>query len=357
MPHHASPITRTASVRRIVSVRNHLVRIPILFTLLLAACSPPGASVTQASQQEQVQATQAAFLVQTEIARGSLTPTASPAPSTTPTPPPPSPSPKQAGGEPPAGPTPTGGTAQPALQVTALPGLALYTHPEIPDYVFQIDPAVWEKDPSGKTADLVNTTSADCQINAVPGHGLGAPQRYFWQDLGRFRWEVMDYGTWAYVYPVLGAGLTNQGSSFLRLAGYNRSSCRAAQEEVLANLMLTGQAAGKLGFAPFQSPTPRPSLGDFTCPNTPPARLRVGDFVSVVTDGLWLRSAPRADDSTKERKFLRYAPYIIRVIGGPACEKYVYWQVSVSEFGEAARTTEGWIAEGDPAEYYLVAVK
>ncbi len=336
---------------------HHALRITLPFLLLLAACAPPGASTSQAIVQEKSLATQAAFIVQTEIARGSLTPT--PSPSATPaaatqTPLPPSQTPTPSASETPSGNTTPG---LPDLKVTAQPGLALYIHPDIPDYVFQIDPAVWEKDPSGKTADLVSISNTACQINSVPGHGLGPPQRYFWQDVGRFRWEVMDYGAWAYVYPVLGAGLEGLNGNFLHLQGYNRSSCRAAQEEVLANLMTRNEAEGRIGFVLFQSPTPRSSPGDFSCPNTPPARLRVGDYVSVITDGLWMRSAPRAEDSTKVRKFLRYAPYAIRVIGGPVCEKYVYWQVTVSEFGEGGATTQGWIAEGDTTEYYLQAVK
>ncbi len=34
-----------------------------------------------------------------------------------------------------------------------------------------------------------------------------------------------------------------------------------------------------------------------------------------------------------------------RVIGGPVCEKYVYWQVQVVEFGEPGITTQGWLSK------------
>jgi hypothetical protein len=319
----------------------------VLLALPLAACAPRDATIENQIQQQALQATQAAFYVQTEIARGSLTPTSSPVPPATPTPVPPS-----------LTPTPEVETPAPsALRVTALPGLALYSHPDLPDYVFQIDPDLWQKDPSGETADLVHTSIAGCRIESVPGQDLAVPQRYFWQDLGQFRWEVMDYGTWAYVVPVLGGGLEGQGDSFLRLQGYNRSACRTAQEEVLADLLTKSEAGGGAAFVPFASPIPRPALAGFDCPNTPPARLRVGDWVSIITDGLWLRSEPRVDDSTKVKQFLRYAPYMIRVIGGPVCEKYVYWQVELVEFGEAGKTIQGWLAEGDPQEYYLLPVK
>ncbi|RPJ51131.1 MAG: hypothetical protein EHM21_03455 [Chloroflexi bacterium] len=320
----------------------------ILLVLLLSACLPSRASTAKQIQQQEAQSTQAALFVQTEIGRGSLTPTSSPIPPATQTPVPPA-----------ATPTPAA-SATPAplsARITPLPGLALYTHPEIPDYIFQIDPEGWEKDPSGETADLVHKTIANCQIESVPGHGLAAPQRYFWQDLGQFRWEIMDYGAYAYAVPVLGYVLSGPGGSFLHLQGYNRRTCRNAQEDVLADLLTNSQVDAQVRFVPFPSPTDRPALDGFTCPNTPPARLRIGDYVSVTTDGLWLRSEPRADTSTKIRQFLRYPPYRIRVIGGPVCEKYAYWQVEVGEFGEGGQTIQGWLAEGDSEEYYLLPVK
>lgn len=152
------------------------------------------------------------------------------------------------------------------------------------------------------------------------------------------------------------AGVESLHGSFLERQDYNRAACRATQEEALSNLMLVSEAQGQVSLAPFQSPTPRPALEGFSCPNTPPA-LRIGDYVSVVTDGLWLRSEPRAADNTRVRKFLHYAPNMIRFIGGPVCEKYVYWQVQVVEFGEPGITTQGWLVEGDPQETYLVTVK
>lgn len=300
-------------------------------------------------------ATQAAFFVQTELYRPTRTATPLPTLTPTQTPAAASATPFLTGSETPLPDSTQGNTA---VQVTAQPGLALYTHPDIPDYVFQIDPGIWVKDPSGKTANLVNKMMAGCRIESVPGHGLAAPKRLLWQDFGRFRWEVMDYGSNAYVVPVSGRGVSDQGSNnFLNLAGYSLPACRSAQEQMLSALMTRQEAAGGIPYTLFQSPTPRPALEGFRCPNTPPARLRVGDQVSVITDGLWLRSAPQADESTKLSKYLRYAPVFIRVVNGPVCEKYVYWQVEVSTFGEASVTTQGWLAEGDPTEYYLVAVK
>jgi hypothetical protein len=177
-----------------------------------------------------------------------------------------------------------------------------------------------------------------------------------WQDFGRFRWEILDYGVNAYAVPVMGGGVTG-GSSFLNLQGYNLPDCRKEQETILATLMTRAEAAGDLPLVLFRSPTPRPALEGFSCPNTPPVRLRTGAQVAVITDGLWLRSAPQADESTKIKKFLRNAPVNIRIVDGPVCEKYVYWQVEISTFGEASETTRGWLAEGDLQEYYLMSVR
>ena len=319
----------------------------ILLALLLTACELPASPVTRAEVRADTAATQAAFVVQTIIVRASLTPTPSPspAPSITPTP----------------TIVPTGTpTLDPnslsSLQVTAQPGLELYLHPDIPDYIFQIDPALWQKDPSGSTSNLFHTSIDNCQILSVPGHGLGAPERQLWEDYGRFRWEIMDYGSWAYVVPVLGSGVTNE-SSFLQLNGYDQSKCRSAEEGILSDLMTRSEALGAVPMALFQSPTPRPPLDNFSCPDTPDTRLRVGDTVAVITNGLWLRSEPRVDDSTQIRKLLRYVPYLIQITGGPVCEQYVYWQVDVSTFGEGSETIQGWLAEGDLEEYYLMTVK
>ena len=324
----------------------------ILLILLLTACQRPVTRVSRAAIQADA-ATQAAHIVETELARPTRTATL-PA---TQTPIPPSATAQvtsTANGDTP----PAAATAAPAtFRVIAQPGHELYTHPDLPDYVFEIDPALWQKDPSGETADLVHTANDGCRVESVPGHGLGAPERLFWEDLGRFRWEVMDYGGYAYVVPVYGSSLSGQSASFLNLIGYNRSTCRAAQEEILANLMSRREATGELSYLPVLSPTPRPALDGFSCPDTPLARLRTGDQVSVVTDGLWLRSEPRVDESTKIRQYLRNPPVMIHVIDGPVCDKYVYWQVEVSTFGEGSESIQGWLAEGDLEEYYIVPVK
>ena len=321
----------------------------ILIVLQLSACGLFAAPVSQQTPRPNDASTQAAHIVETEIARPSRTPT----PPATQTPIPPSPTSAEGATLTALAASPT---HTPGIRITALPGLELYVHPDIQDYVFQIDPAKWESDPQG-SSDLVHQSIANCAVNSVSGSGLGPPERLFWQDLGRFRWEIMEYGTWAYAVPIQGTGVSDQGNSFLRLPGFNRAACRSDQEEILENLMLRGEAGGEYAFTPFSSPTPRPALQGFDCPNAPPTRRRVGDVVSVITNGLWFRSEPRADKSTEVRQFMRYPPVYIRVVGGPVCEKFVYWEVEVTTFGEAGVTTQGWLAEGDAEDYFLEPVK
>lgn len=331
----------------------------LLISGMISAC---GNSAERSAEQINAHATEAAFLVQTEIARPTRTPTSivtdTPWPSQTPN----WASPTAIlliSGTPTSSVTTSADSTPtiPSIRVTAQPGLVYFTHPAIPDYVFQIDPNHWRKALDGENAVLIHKTIMGCAIESVPGHGLAAPKRLIWQDLGLFRWEIFDYGVNAYAVPALGSGVTDGGNSFLNLQGYNVPDCRKEQETILANMMTRSEAVGELSLAPFQSPTPRPALEGFSCPNTPPARLRIGDQVTVITDGVWLRSAPQADDSTKIRKLLRNAPVNIRIVDGPVCEKYVYWQVEINTFGEASETTRGWLAEGDLQEYYLMPVK
>ncbi len=317
-----------------------------LLALALGACAP-AAPAARPTSPVAASATQAALEVATEIARPSSTPT--PPPSATPLPASATPSPL---------PSPTltleAGTLAPSGIATPKPGLMLYTSPDIPDYVFQIAAARWAKD--SESGNLVDQKVANCRIEAVPGHGLGQPQRLLYQDLGQFRWEILDYGKTVFAHPIAGENLA-EASSYLQLVGYQQDACRSDLERVLADLLTRRQALGKQAFQPYASPTARPQLEGFSCPNAPQTRLRVGDEVSVITDGLWLRSEPRADVSTKLRSFLRYAPYFIRITDGPVCEKYVYWKVEVTSLEMGVESIQGWLAEGDPQEYYLAPIK
>jgi hypothetical protein len=306
----------------------------ILLILLLTTCGTP-ASKDRATQKTNETATQPAVDVGIEISRPSRTPTFTV--TQTPSLPRITSSPIM--------------TASPiAIRVTAQPGMQLHVVNSLypPVYVVQVDPARWSQ-------GLENKVVPNCGVYSITGGGLPRPQRLFWQDLGRFRWEIMDNDTSALAVPIRGNGLSDQEKNYLLLMGYNQPACRSDQEKLLANVMTVREAAGEIPFALFASPTPRPALAGFDCPNTLPARLRIGDEVSVITDGLWLRSEPRADESTKMRQFNRRPAEVITIIDGPVCEKYVYWKVSVRPFWDNA--TQGWFAEGDTREYYLIPVK
>ncbi len=347
--------------------RRSLFAFAALFILTGAACQlptpaslrptpTPNLAFTQAAEQVVQVITQSAYTstpTQT-LPTDTPAPTATPAATNTPTAAP-TQGTDEAGGA--ATATPAGA---PAFQVTAEPGLALVSLPEIKGYVFQVDSSRWAAGSGDQASDLVNRKLSGCRIDWVPGHGLGSPQRLLWTDLGRFRWLIYDYGSSALAAPYASAygsaSSSATGSEFLELVGYQQSACRSDQEEVLASLITAQEASGGARFVPYPSPTPRPALEGFSCPNTPPVRLRVGDQAAVITDGLWLRSEPRADDSTKVRKYLRNAPVFVRIIGGPVCEKFVYWQVEISTIGEPSESIQGWFGEGDPSEYYLKPV-
>ena len=304
--------------------------------LLLSACAPSQA-VTRAPD---VTATQAAIVVQTVIAEPSRTATL-PA---TQTPLPASPT---------AQPTPT---AKQPIPVTPLPGMQMYTFPDNLDYVQQIDPTHWRVDTNSVYPTLIHQKVANCSVYIEPGHGMPAPDKLYWKDLGRFHWEILDFGKFAYTRPLVGGGLNGEGGgSYLHLQGINQTACSDEQFQLLANLMTPLEADGKLPYSAYASPTPRPPLEGFSCPNTPPTRLRGGDAITVITDAVFLRSEPKVSDSNKLSRLLQYPGVTIKVTDGPVCDKYVYWKVDVSTFGEGGQTTSGWLAEGDLKEYYLEA--
>lgn len=242
-------------------------------------------------------------------------------------------------------------TPGPEQAITLAPGLEPFTHPEIPDFVFPADPNIWDLAPRGENpyAFLRNMRVARCTISAVPGRGIGTPERVLRWQLGRLRWHVLDYGSAAL------AGIEQPAQLYLELSGFANPDCRDAQQALMEQVMLKDELAGKAAFALLPTPTLRPPLEGFACPNTPPARLRVGDTAHIVTNDLWLRSAPRPGDDTEIRTYDSTAPVYIEVIDGPVCtEKFVYWQVRIGLIGEGAPDPEiGWLAEGDLNEYFL----
>ena len=82
------------------------------------------------------------------------------------------------------------------------------------------------------------------------------------------------------------------------------------------------------------------------CPGAPEPRLAVGGTAVVLTDPDPLRVRESAPDG--EIIGLLYRDYQMPVIGGPVCANGLYWWEVTLRDG-----TAGWIAEGDPEEYYV----
>ena len=92
----------------------------------------------------------------------------------------------------------------------------------------------------------------------------------------------------------------------------------------------------------------------FECENTLPPRLAVGDRALITAGFLWLRNEARVDKSTETKLYTQYAPAEITVTAGPVCaDDFVFWEVTLREFGETGETYTGWMAESGAEEYYM----
>ena len=226
-------------------------------------------------------------------------------------------------------------------------GLEAYTQPKLPNYVFLVNPAKWllSLEPNNQYSFLKHMTIDGCELRVVPPMGMPLPLRHYPKVISKRRWWVDEYPASAFYH---------QNDIFLDLRGYRISSeCMQDLELVLARMMTTSETKGEPTLVVSPTPTVRPSLENFFCPGTPPTRLRVGDHVLILAEGIYLRSGPRAADDTKLEQFLKYAPYDIVITGGPACETYTYWKVTMTEMIEGGKVTSGWLAEGDLKNYYL----
>ena len=228
---------------------------------------------------------------------------------------------------------------------TVQPGFTAYEKAGILDFVFIYNPKLWWQDNVDENAIFKHNTIDNCLINQVPPMGPPMPERYYPKIIGLRRWWVAEYAKTA---------LYSYHSQYLELSGYKDAGCLAAQEAILAGLVAAGEFYGGPTATPIPTATPRPALAGFTCAGPPPARLLKGDYVLIVTDSLWLRSAPRPDADTKIKQFQKFAPLQIQVVDGPECtSQYVYWKVEMNEMAEGGQTFSGWMAEGDATEYFL----
>lgn len=232
----------------------------------------------------------------------------------------------------------------------ALPaGKSAFEHPET-GYVFIADESVWERDssPERPYALLTHQAMPDCRIDLVPPMGPPQPEAFYQVVIGRFRWSVRQYEKTA-IYAT-----SQPAYLYLFLDGNQVPACRAAQEQVLKDLLYGDEYYGGATFR--LAPTRIPSiLSGFNCPEALPPRLRIQDAAYVIADTLFLRHAPDLKAESKYRNFQKHAPAWIAIVEGPVCveDKYVFWQVSVSPMSEGTIEWVGWMAESSPEEYYL----
>lgn len=119
-------------------------------------------------------------------------------------------------------------------------------------------------------------------------------------------------------------------------------------------------ASGNPCAQPTATETPRPTLPPelANCPDSPPARLRVGDRAQVEPGGRpnRLRADPSTDADTLEPPLQPGARFT--VVGGPTCNQAEggplirFWQVNTG--GRIGWTAEGWLDDSqDDDGYYL----
>jgi hypothetical protein len=145
---------------------------------------------------------------------------------------------------------------------------------------------------------------------------------------------------------------------FFELYGTNETGCLAALETILTDMVEAAVYYGAAAPVSFVTATPYPPLEGYLCNSLPP-RLRVGDYAYVIADAVWFRSEPRRSEDTQSRLLTKYAPYIIEIKDGPVCaDDYTFWAVNVYLIGEGEdEQWSGWIAEVNPTDYLLQAVR
>jgi len=220
-------------------------------------------------------------------------------------------------------------------------------HPEAPDYVFIIDPALWQVDqqPGNSLSFLRHTQIQDCRIDIVQPSSPDQPGRIYSFILGRRNWLVYDYRVHAYL---------GQPQMVLDLQNYLDTGCRRDQLAVLAAVLSWDEYNGAPTSTQVYPPTPRPPLAEFTCPGASVPRLRTGDQAIITADALWLRAEPNQDEAKKMTLYPQFAPVTIDVLEGPTCHaEYIYWKVRVTEVKEGGSTITGWLAESHGSDYYL----
>jgi hypothetical protein len=240
--------------------------------------------------------------------------------------------------------------------VTFDAGLIAIEHPYLAGFVFLIDPQAWtvetanEGDYQEMLKFLRHNFIPDCQLKAPMAAGLPTPNRLYRKTIGDHGFIVMDFMD-ASLYETTNRSLDND--QMFDLYGTANANCRLALETVLKNMLEAPVFYGDRTPLPVILSTPRPPL-ETNCNSKPPL-LRVNDVAYIVSDGIWLRNAPRRSEDTQSRLLPKYAPYYIYIDGGPACDNdYIFWRVTASQLGEGGtETITGWMAEANGTEYFL----
>jgi hypothetical protein len=145
--------------------------------------------------------------------------------------------------------------------------------------------------PDNQFTFLKNQSIEGCEIRVNQPGSLPLPNQFYVISVAAQRWYVYEYSVNAVI---------RSNTLHLDLRGYMiNSECKQAIKMVLMNIMPVSQYRGELTQQPTSRPTPRPTLENSYCPGTPPSRVRVGDHVLIITEGIWLRSEPRAADETR----------------------------------------------------------
>ena len=222
------------------------------------------------------------------------------------------------------------------------------THPKIPDYIFVVDPQVWKiQNLSIETFRfLENNVIDNCQINIKDPDNLDIPIKIYSDKENRLPWIVQQYEDYV---------IFERPDLSLELVGFEQEDCFPFQKQVLSQTYQMNEYLGAPTITPAPTLTERPPLTGFTCPDTLPTRLRVGDNTKIVAELLWLRKEPNPENTSAEiRLYPQYAPVTIRITGGPKCiSPFIYWEVEVIEPGEDAEQYNGWMAESDGENYFL----
>lgn len=166
-------------------------------------------------------------------------------------------------------------------------------------------------------------------------HGLGPRGLPIYKNLNGINWGIVH----GYLYEL-------PDLITMEVIGLKNPTCQRDVETVLGQLYFQDNPIAKQ--TPIPTYTPLPA---FVCPLAPESRLQTG--YGFTTTEVIFRSAPMRTQETAIAKLP--AGSWVEILAGPVCGEYpggayAYWMVTVKNDQE---TFIGWLAEGDPNQYYL----